>query len=306
MMFLRDYEYVIELARTGSILKASQNLCISSSALSKYIRNIEDELGMPLFQRGGKVFTLTYAGERYLVQAKEILRQNEELEKEMCSIRDQQSGWIRMGFPRMSVPLVLNTILPQFRSLHPQVSLMLHEDITTTLMQLLMNNELDMIISQFKMDEAHFQHILLSQDELVLVVNHNHPLNQTAVRKTGFRYPWVDLSQLAQEEFVLCHPRHAGTQLIQNLFRQYQMNPPVAFYTQGAESCLMAVAQGLGVTVAILSPLIIHEFGIEDKVSLLSFGKSPQLFDRMLIQRRKDRLSGAERDLIRLFQISAS
>ena len=68
----------------------------------------------------------------------------------------------------------------------------------------------------------------------------------------------------------------------------------------------MAVAQGLGVTIAILSPLIIHEFGIEDKVSLLSFGKSPQLFDRMLIQRRKDRLSGAERDLIRLFQISAS
>ena len=305
-MFLRDYEYVLELARTGSVLKASQNLCISSSALSKYIRNIEDELGMPLFQRGGKVFTLTYAGERYLAWAQEILHQNQGFEKEMRSIRDQQSGRIRLGFPRISVPLVLNTILPKFKSLHPQVSLILHEDRTTTLMQLLMDNELDMIISQIKMDETHFQHVLLSQDELVLVVNQNHPIIQTGIQKPGFRYPWVDLSHLAREEFVLYHPRHAGTQLIQNAFRQYQINPPISFYTQGAESCLMAVAQGLGVTIAILSQPIIHEFGIEDKVALLSFGKSPQLFDRMLIHRREACLSLAAQDLIRLFQISAT
>ena len=83
-MFLCDYEYVVELARTGSVLKAAQNLCISSSALSKYILNIENEFGMPLFFRGGKIFTLTYAGERYLSWAREILLQNQGLRR--CTV----------------------------------------------------------------------------------------------------------------------------------------------------------------------------------------------------------------------------
>lgn len=305
-MFLRDYEYVVELAKTGSVLKAAQNLCISSSALSKYIRNIEDDLGMELFQRGGKIFTLTYAGERYLSWAKRILIQNQGLEKEMRSLRHQQSGRIRLGFPRIAVPFIFNTIIPQFQSRHPQISLLLHEDSTTALRKMLIDNELDMIMSQQPLDSEHFEHILLSRDELVLIVNRSHPLSQSGVPRSGFRYPWIDLRQLAQDRFILNHPAQDGSELLQAIFDQHQFSPSVAFRAQDVESRLLATVQGLGVTVAIADHRIIQEYGFAQDVTLLSFGEYPQIFERMLIHRRGLYLGEAEKYLIQLLQDSAS
>lgn len=300
-MFLRDYEYVVELAKTGSVLKAAQNLCISSSALSKYIRNIEDDLGLELFQRGGKIFTLTYAGERYLSWAKEILIQNQGLEKEMLSLRHQQSGRIRLGFPRVGAPLVINTILPRFREKHPNISLALYENSSGKLTQMLADNELDMIMTQMELDREKFEHIVLNQGELVLVVNRDHPLSQSGVPKPGFRYPWVDLRLFARDQFVLLHQSHKGDELIQETFEQHQISPSVAFRSHGIETCLMAVAQGLGVTITSADSAV-RDYGFTEKAVVLSFGEYPQRFDRLLVYRRGAYLGTAEKDLIQLLQ----
>lgn len=300
-VFLRDYEYVTELAKTGSILKAAQNLCISSSALSKYIRNIEDDLGMELFQRGGKIFTLTYAGERYLAWAKEILIQNQEMEKEMRSIRTHQSGRIRLGFPRVGAPLVINTVLPRFRKMHPNISLALYENDSGKLIQMLADNELDMILTQMEMDREKFERVIINQGELVLVVSRDHPLSRSGIAKPGFSYPWVDLSLFGQDQFILLHQSHRGNELIQAAFDQHQISPSIAFRTQGIETCLMAVAQGMGVTITSADSAV-KDYGFEQKAVVLSFGEYPQRFDRMLVYRRGAYLGAAEKDLIQLFR----
>ena len=69
-MNLKEQQYVCTLARCQSLSRAAEELFISPSALSVYISNLEKQLGIQLFDRIGKQFTLTYAGELYVEQAK--------------------------------------------------------------------------------------------------------------------------------------------------------------------------------------------------------------------------------------------
>jgi len=72
-MNVRDFEYIIEIANQRSISKAATSLFVSQPALSKYVQRMEESLGVRLFQRVGKQFILTYAGERCVEKARQIL-----------------------------------------------------------------------------------------------------------------------------------------------------------------------------------------------------------------------------------------
>ena len=166
---------------------------------------------------------------------------------------------------------------------------------------MMLDNELDMITTQSEMDREKFEHVVLNQGELVLVVSRDHPLSASRIPKLGFRYPWVDLRLFAQDQFVLLHPSHKGNDLLQTTFEQHQISPSVAFWTKGIETSLMAVAQGLGVTITTADSAV-REFGFSKKAVVLSFGEHPHRVDRMLVYHRRSYLSAAEKDLIHLFQ----
>ena len=77
--------------------KGGQNLFISQPALSIYISNLENSLGVKLFERIGKSFILTYAGERYVETAKKMLDLNEGFEQELQEIVGEYKGCVRLG-----------------------------------------------------------------------------------------------------------------------------------------------------------------------------------------------------------------
>ena len=92
-MDLREQKYVCTLAELGNLTRAAERLYISQPALSIYITNLEKNLGIPLFDRSGKKFTLTYAGEQYVEKAKKML----ELEREFCEDIEKASDRILAG-----------------------------------------------------------------------------------------------------------------------------------------------------------------------------------------------------------------
>ena len=82
IMDLREQKYVCALAECGNLTRAAEKLYISQPALSIYINNLENSLGVKLFERIGKRFVLTYAGERYVEAAQKMLDLKEHLDKE--------------------------------------------------------------------------------------------------------------------------------------------------------------------------------------------------------------------------------
>ncbi len=91
-MNMKEQQYVCVLAECGSITRAAKELYISQPALSIYINNLEKSLNVKLFERVGKRFILTYAGERYVEKARAMLRLEEEFEEELKDITGNYTG----------------------------------------------------------------------------------------------------------------------------------------------------------------------------------------------------------------------
>jgi DNA-binding transcriptional LysR family regulator len=110
------------VAEHQSFSKAARGLGVSAAAVSQTIRSLEDQLGLPLFQRTTRRVGLTEAGkalhDRLLPASKEIRDALESLN----GFRDRPMGHLRLTVPRIALPLVVEPVLPQFRKLFPEIS----------------------------------------------------------------------------------------------------------------------------------------------------------------------------------------
>ena len=79
---IKELSYVIAIAEKGNVSKAAESLFISQPSLSKYLKNLEDHLGAPLFNRRDGGYYPTYLGERYLHYAKRIVAYGDEWNRE--------------------------------------------------------------------------------------------------------------------------------------------------------------------------------------------------------------------------------
>ena len=80
-MDFKDLSYVLAIARYQNITKAANSLYVTQPTLTKFLQNLETELGQKLFRKLGHRFVLTYAGERYVAKATEILNLKKEMDQ---------------------------------------------------------------------------------------------------------------------------------------------------------------------------------------------------------------------------------
>ena len=113
-MNVRQALYIRTIAEEKGVTAAAKKLHISQPSLSQMLRQIEEEAGTPLFERGTQVFHPTYAGERYLHAAEVILNTNEILENELREIRGEERGRLRLGISVQRSIQLLPKVLPEF------------------------------------------------------------------------------------------------------------------------------------------------------------------------------------------------
>ena len=94
---LKELSYVIAVAEKGNVSKAAESLFISQPSLSRYIKDLENRLGVQLFQRINNRLVLTYAGEKYVETSKKITGLYSDLEKELSGINESLSGRLCIG-----------------------------------------------------------------------------------------------------------------------------------------------------------------------------------------------------------------
>ena len=102
-MNFRQLEYVVEVNRCGSINRAAQALFISQPALSSAIRELESELGFPVFVRSSKGIVCTAEGKRFLASAQQILRQVNEMRSGRSGAAEEMPAILRVSSGRYSI-----------------------------------------------------------------------------------------------------------------------------------------------------------------------------------------------------------
>ena len=225
MANVRDFEYIAEIARYGSISKAAEALYLSQPTLTKFLQRVEREAGQPLFHRVGKRFVLTPAGEVYVARAKSILQLEHQLEQELADLAAMRSGSIRLGTTAGRSSYIARQVAPLFRQEFPGVRLLLHISHTERLMKMMQNNELDMALANCDQDFPALSADPIGEDEMVLVVPANSPLVDKARRKEGFRFPVIGVEHWREEPFVLSASISHSYSLAMDYFRELGITP---------------------------------------------------------------------------------
>ena len=138
---LRSFVLVVE---TGSFTRAGERLGRSQSAVSLQLRRLEDQLGMGLMQRDPRHIRLTAPGEALLVQARRLLRMNDEILAGLDG--GDLEGEVRFGAPEDFATAYLPEILGQFARKYPRVQLNVTCDLTLHLLEALAQGRLDMAL----------------------------------------------------------------------------------------------------------------------------------------------------------------
>ena len=173
-MNLRDLKYVVAVAETHHFGKAAERCFVSQPTLSGQIRKLEDELGVAIFERTNRSVEITPVGESIIKHARDILEQVDVIEQLAQAHQDPLAGPLRIGaIPTLS-PYLMPLILLPLKKQHPQMKLVLSEELTDILLERLRNHEIDAALLATPVDEPDLETIPLFDEPFWIAYPRKH------------------------------------------------------------------------------------------------------------------------------------
>ena len=176
MPTLRQLEYVVALADTGLFVEAARACAVSQPALSKQIREVEDMLGVELFERARPRVLVTPAGEEIVRRARRLLAEARELVEAAGALVGGRQGTVRLGVIPTIAPYGLPGLLAKMRRLFPDVSFAIREVQTDVLLEELRSGGIDLGLLARPFDDEGLVGPDLVVEPFVLVAPTGHPL----------------------------------------------------------------------------------------------------------------------------------
>lgn len=175
-MNLKDLKYVVSVAESHHFGKAAERCFVSQPTLSGQIKKLEEELGVSLFERTSRSVEVTPVGEMILKHARQILDQVNVIEQVAQTFEDPLAGPLRIGaIPTLS-PYLMPSILMPLKNKHPQMNLVLSEELTNTLTKRLKNHEIDAALIATEVDEQEFGVMPLFKEPFWLAYPSDHSI----------------------------------------------------------------------------------------------------------------------------------
>ena len=166
---LKQLRYFESLARHGHFGRAAEACAISQPALSMQVREMEQELGAALFERGARQIRLTSFGEEFGLRVRNILRSVDELKDLARASGDRLAGRLRIGVIPTIAPYLLPTIIGNLTREYTDLEIHVRETVTPKLIQELSEGRLDTAIVALPVSEPSFAEVALFAEDFVLV-----------------------------------------------------------------------------------------------------------------------------------------
>lgn len=227
-------------ARNGGFTRACEELHLSQSTVSQHIKQLETELGCPLFLRAGKRVLVTEAGSLLLQYCERIFH---DVENAAMAIRELGSllrGTVRLGVGATTLIHRLPRVLGDYKRRFPQIDLVVETGTTEYLLQAVRSHRLDLAIVMSPAPVTGLNIRLLGREELVVVVNRHHPLARRAA---------IEPRDLADLRFILYSRNTAMQNLIDAYFDALGFRPPIAMEMENIEAMKSVARAGLGACV---------------------------------------------------------
>lgn len=246
-MNLKEQEYVTTLARYGNITKAAQKLYISQPALSAYISNLEKSLGVRLFDRSGKYFRPTQAGDLYLEIAGKMLELNREFQDGLSEILTRKKGKLTICIQLRRAPSLLAPVLAQFGREFPDVQVTIKEGVKSLLDEIVERGDFDLLIFNLQSPCRDLVSQPIYRDQVLLALPQGHPLLSKARSVRGSIYPYLDLAECGEETFILPTPNQSLRVQVDRILENAGVSPGKVMELRNIETAMQLVAEGMGI-----------------------------------------------------------
>lgn len=256
-MELRHLRYFVMAAAEGSISRAAARLNISQPAVSRQIRDLEDELGVVLFERESNGLSLTQPGVAALPHAQELLRRAGDLKVAMDVFGKSVRKTLRVGFIETALPGFLASAMRSFNQRHDDVCIEIRSMTPLEQENALRKGEIDVALLGTPCPQLanEFQVEAIKKTPMAIVLPDNHLLS---LRKS------IELSDLAEEPFVSLHEKDfpGRPAMLADLCGRAGFVADVRMKAEGLQEMLGLVAGGAGVGVLPLDVSLLPHSGV--------------------------------------------
>lgn len=174
---LRQLQYVVAVADTLSFRKAAERCHVSQPSLSAQLAQMEEALGVRIFERDRRRVLLTQAGKELVDRARQLLMEADDLGEAARRASDPFSGTLRLGIIPTVSPYLLPSITPALRKAYPRLTLLWVEDKTDVLVRALAAGSLDAALVALEAELGDVEHEVIAEDPFVLAMAPGHPLS---------------------------------------------------------------------------------------------------------------------------------
>jgi LysR family transcriptional regulator, hydrogen peroxide-inducible genes activator len=244
-MTLTELKYIVTLAQERHFGHAAERCFVSQPTLSVAVKKLEEELGVPLFERSKSAVQLTPIGEKVVEQARKVLEQAATIKEMAQQGKDQLTSPLRVGAIYTIGPYLFPHLVPALQQLAPQMPLYIEESFTATLRRKLRAGDLDAIIIALPFTETDVLTRILYDEPFEVLLPKNHP--------------WADrtripINDLTGEKLLMLGEGHCFRDQVLEACPALEAslkNPEQTLVAEGGslETIRHMVASGLGITV---------------------------------------------------------
>jgi LysR family hydrogen peroxide-inducible transcriptional activator len=245
-MTLTELRYIVAVAREKHFGRAAEACSVSQPTLSVSIKKLEEELDVRIFERGASEVSVTPIGDEIVRQAQALLEQAQAIRETAKRKKDPVSGPLRLGVIYTIGPYLLPELVQQAIERVPQMPLMLQENFTVKLLEMLRTGELDCAIMAEPFPDTGLAIAPLYDEPFMVAVPKLHPLAQ---RKS------ISAAELKEEKMLLLGTGHCFRDHVLDVCPEYAQFSGNAegmrktFEGSSLETIKYMVAAGMGVTV---------------------------------------------------------
>ncbi|WP_219836916.1 LysR family transcriptional regulator [Paenibacillus sp. R14(2021)] len=234
-MELLQLHYFIAVARLEHMTEAARSLHVTQSSLSKTIQRLEDDLGVPLFDRTGRKLRLNEFGTRFLRRAERALFELEQGKLELSDLSSPDHGTLELGVTSASL---LPVILRKFRNKRPNIHFHVQMLSTQEMVTLLERGEVDFCLSSPPIDKDDIGCQVVYIDPILVAVPKEHRLaNRTS----------VSLAELKDEWFVGVKVGFGTRDLMDAVCRSVGITPNYVYEGDEPARLIYLVEAGIGI-----------------------------------------------------------
>lgn len=258
---MSDYkEYIYAVYQEKSFSKAAQKLYVSQPWLSATVKKIEQRYNCQLFDRNTTPISLTEAGIYYIEQIEQIMAIEESIRQHFKELHDAAGMELHIGSSMFFCTYVLPSLLSDFRSIYPQITLTFSEGTSQILLDKLLNGSLDFLLESEPPESDKLSTLPWASEELILAAPADYKINSRLSEycytfeefllryKPDHHKPAVPLQAFKDESFILLKEGNDSYSRSVAVCQNAGFSPKVSLYLTQMMTAYYLVCEGQGIS----------------------------------------------------------